>query len=83
MPFGRATPRRNSAGAHGPLAGALHLDEADGALAAGDGERVVEHLARRAAALDERRAEDLDALLGSAGRAPPRTRRRETARGRG
>src|SRR5690606_12577490 len=45
-------------GRHGALAGALDLDEADGALAAGDGEPVVEDLAGLAAAIAEGRAQD-------------------------
>ena len=40
-------PRRNSPAGHRPLAGALHLQHAHGARAAGDGERVVQHGARR------------------------------------
>ncbi len=49
-------------GRHRLLAGPLQLDEPHGAGAAGDSQLVVEHRARRTAALDNIGAQHLDAL---------------------
>ena len=53
---------------HGALAGALDLDEADRAFAAGDAELVVEELTGLPAAFVQACAQDLDALRLSARR---------------
>ena len=64
---------------HRLLAGALHFEEPHRAVAARDRQPVVQHRAGRARAVAAGRAQHLDAL----GAAESRTRRRETARGRG
>ena len=68
-------------GAERLAAGALQFDQADRALAAGDGQFIVEHHARRARAGTQRGAQDLQPL-GLATQASSRTRRRERATGR-
>ena len=62
MPFGIAKPRSSSSAVIARSPGALDQERADRASTAGDGQAVVQHLARRAVESATSASEQLDPL---------------------